>query len=132
MTPAIHPHSGTRVLVVAARPVSRAALVTTLSKAGYEVDCVNDGAEAFATARSWHPAAIIGPIATPGLDGSALVARLRVHGDGTPVILMGREAAGRRSSPGVRFVGCPCTSAELLVTVGRATGGTGELHSPDE
>lgn len=129
MTVATQSHGGTRVLVVAAPPASRAALVSTLRGAGYEVSCATDGADAFAVTRTWHPAAIIGTVSTPGLDGSALVAKLRVHGDGTPVILVGRPAPGRTASPGVRHVGFPCTSAELLAIVKRATGGTGELFA---
>jgi len=89
-----------RILVVDSDPTVQRALGATLSQAGYEVVPTGDPAEGLRIAHSDRPALVLVAANLAGIDGFAMVARLRVE-DGpsthTPVILLlpENEAEGR-------------------------------------
>jgi pilus assembly protein CpaE len=80
-----------RILVVDADPTVQRALSHALSQAGYEVLPSADGPQALKIARSDKPALVLVAANLPGVDGFAVVSRLRID-DGpsthTPVIVL--------------------------------------------
>ena len=68
---------GARVLVVDDSPTICAVLGKMLGKDGYEVLKANDGASAIEMARSEQPALIFLDVVMPGMNGFAVLRKLR-------------------------------------------------------
>jgi two-component system nitrate/nitrite response regulator NarL len=79
-----------RIVVADDHPLFRDALARTLRRTGrYDVIAQpGDGLAALAAIQITHPDAALVDVRMPELDGLALIARLREHGDTTPVVLL--------------------------------------------
>lgn len=82
-----------RALVVEDDPKIASFVVKGLKQSGYAVDHCRDGDEAHNLARVVPYDAAIVDIMLPGLDGLALVQRLRKEGCRTPVIFLSAKAS---------------------------------------
>ncbi|MEW5773269.1 MAG: transporter substrate-binding domain-containing protein [Thermodesulfobacteriota bacterium] len=72
------PESGIpRILVVDDDPATRSYLAQLLEGEGYRVDAAPDGESALEMARALHPDLVTMDILMPGLDGRAVIGRLR-------------------------------------------------------
>jgi DNA-binding response OmpR family regulator len=77
-----------RVLVVEDYTPLRESVTCALEEAGYAVDAAADGHEGLWHALSAEHDAIVLDIMLPGLDGLAVLSRLRAEGHPTPVLLL--------------------------------------------
>ena len=111
-----------RILVVDADPTVQRALGNALSQAGFEVTSSGEGPEALRIARSDRPALVLIAANLPGVDGFAVVSRLRME-DGpsthTPAILLLPENDAEARSKALRsgaddFLTKPFHPAELM------------------
>src|ERR1035437_8049623 len=111
-----------RILVVDADPTVQRALGNALSQAGFEVTSSGEGPEALRLARSDRPALVLIAANLPGVDGFAVVSRLRME-DGpsthTPAILLLPENDAEARSKALRsgaddFLTKPFHPAELM------------------
>jgi DNA-binding response OmpR family regulator len=69
---------GPRILVVDDEPFLRRILTHILVKAGYQVECAEDGDDAWSRlSRPAQPDLVISDLMMPGLSGADLVRRLR-------------------------------------------------------
>ena len=59
-----------------------------LTKAGFGVEVVSDGAQALAVIRARRPVAIVLDVGIPGIDGIELCRRLRAEDDWTPIVFV--------------------------------------------
>jgi len=76
-----------RILVVDDDPNVCELVALYLSKDGFRVECVHDGAEALAKARSHPPDLIVLDLMLPSLDGLEVCRELRKE-QGTPIIML--------------------------------------------
>jgi pilus assembly protein CpaE len=94
-----------RILVVDADPTVQRALSNALSQAGYQPIATGDGTEALKIAHAEHPSLVLIAAGLPGVDGFAIVSRLRLE-DGpsthTPVILLLGEAESEQRGKALR------------------------------
>jgi CheY-like chemotaxis protein len=83
-----------RILIADDRASSRELVRTMLEHSGYEVIEAADGAEAVEKARESHPQLILLDLQMPGLDGFAVIERLRseVCFAATPVVAVTASA----------------------------------------
>lgn len=80
-------HRRARILVVDDDPVNRALLAHQLEALGYaHVDCASDGLEALNALIRDPYDLVVADLCMPVMDGPALVAALREHGIGVPVL----------------------------------------------
>ena len=77
-----------RLLVVDDEPNIRELLSASLRYAGFEVATAADGQQALALAASFRPDLLVLDVMMPGLDGFAVVRRLRESGRHTPVLFL--------------------------------------------
>jgi two-component system, OmpR family, response regulator len=83
-----------RLLVVDDEPNIRELLSASLRYAGFEVETAADGRQALAVADAFRPDLLVLDVMMPGMDGFAVVRRLRETGRHTPVLfLTARDAA---------------------------------------
>lgn len=105
------------VLVVDDEPPIRALIGELLAEEGYAVRYAGNGLEALAAfAGATPPDLVVSDIRMPGLDGEAMVARLRQDGHATPVILL-TAASDRPLDPTVLLVGKPFDAAALMAAI---------------
>src|SRR4029077_19831494 len=78
-----------RILVIEDDPETAEQLVEELSSHGYEVDLATTGPDGFERGRSADYAVMTIDRMLPGLDGLALIRRLREAGVGTPGLIPG-------------------------------------------
>ena len=81
----------TRILVVDDEPQLRRALDVNLAARGYEVDLAPTGEEALALASASPPDAVLLDLGLPGIDGLAVIRRLREWSAVPIVVLSARE-----------------------------------------
>jgi CheY-like chemotaxis protein len=79
-----------RVLVVEDEPENRLLLGVVLTAEGYDVEEVEDGPAALAAASARHPDLILLDVMLPGMNGYAVLERLRADPStaGVPVIML--------------------------------------------
>lgn len=77
-----------RILTIEDDPITGQEIAADLRTHGYVVDVVSDGLLGLARASEGHYDAITLDRMLPGLDGLALVTRLRAAGIGTPVLMV--------------------------------------------
>ena len=82
-----------RVLVVEDSQRLMQTVAAALRKTGFAVDATGDGAEGLWMAESSDYDVIVLDIMLPGMDGLALLQRLRQHGRNTHVLLYVLEAS---------------------------------------
>ncbi len=111
-----------RILVVEDHAVLREAVVSALREVGCAVDASGDGNEGLWFATSFSYDAIILDIMLPGLDGLAVLRRLRADGKQVPVLLLtARDAVEDRvvglDAGADDYLVKPCAVSELLARV---------------
>ncbi len=77
-----------RLLVVDDEPNIRELLSTSLRFAGFEVHTAADGEQALVMAEKLRPDLLVLDVMMPGLDGFAVIRRLRERGRDTPVLFL--------------------------------------------
>ena len=77
-----------KILVVEDEHKTRAYLQKGLHEAGFTVDVVDRGEEALHVLGAGHHDLVILDVMLPGLDGWAIVSRMRAGGDQTPVLML--------------------------------------------
>jgi DNA-binding response OmpR family regulator len=77
-----------RILIVEDEPGIATAIEAALTRDGYAVDVVVDGAEALGWAAAYDYDLAVVDVVLPGLDGLELVRRLRARGDHVPVVVL--------------------------------------------
>ena len=80
--------SSARVLVVDDEPASRTGLKDLLTIWGYEAAAAADGHEALQRSAAWTPDLVIADLVMPGLDGMALLDKMKRDFPTTAVILL--------------------------------------------
>ena len=111
-----------KVLVVDDDAAVRELIRALLESEGYAVDTVEDGALALLHVAADRPDVVVLDVMMPGLDGHAVLARLREHEDGDallPVVVLTAAAddaqAWRAWSGGASyFLAKPFDACELL------------------
>jgi two-component system OmpR family response regulator len=111
-----------RLLVVDDEPNIRELLSASLRYAGFEVATAADGQQALDVAASFRPDLLVLDVMMPGLDGFAVVRRLRESGRHTPVVfLTARDAAEDKVSGltlgGDDYVTKPFSLDEVLARI---------------
>ena len=101
------------------------ALGTIFTYHGYECDVVYDGANALSMAKSKVYDAILLDIMMPGLDGIAVLERIREDGDFTPVVMLTAKGETTDKIQGLNdgaddYVTKPFVSSELVARVDAA------------
>ncbi|CAN5796184.1 sigma-54 dependent transcriptional regulator [soil metagenome] len=77
-----------KVLVIDDDSGLRRALTLILEDGGYKVETASDGESGLLQAKSGNPDMILTDVRMPGIDGLAMLDRLRSGGSSTPVIVM--------------------------------------------
>ena len=106
------------ILLVDEEEGYRELIARVLTKAGYEVLQAADGLEALSTLEKSKIDLVISDILMPGVNGYALVARLRAKWPNMPVILttgfLSQDAAKSMMNGSVDFIPKPI-NAEILI-----------------
>ncbi len=111
-----------RILVVEDDSETAEQLVESLSTSGYQVDLATDGEEGLSRARSADYAVMTIDRMLPGMDGLAIIRRLREDGIGTPALIISAlgeiddRVRGLRAG-GDDYLVKPFAFAELLARV---------------
>jgi CheY-like chemotaxis protein len=114
-----------RVMVVDDEPIVGHRLRAALERSGFVVEVFENGAAAAARIAAWAPDVLVTDVRMPGLDGLALIDRVRQLGLATKVVLitafatpeLARDAIGRGAS---ECIAKPFRIAELRSAVERA------------
>jgi two-component system, NtrC family, response regulator AtoC len=80
--------SGQRVLVVDDETKMQRVLEIMLKRMGHEVTCASNGQQALQALESAPVDLVISDLRMPGISGTELLAKLRLQGNGVPVIIM--------------------------------------------
>jgi two-component system, OmpR family, response regulator len=111
-----------RILVIEDDPETAGQLVESLATNGYEVDLAVDGDDGFARGRAAEYAVMTVDRMLPGLDGIAIIRRLREGGVATPALIISAlgevddRVRGLRAG-GDDYLVKPFAFAELLARV---------------
>jgi len=116
----------TRVLVVDDQKIPRVTVSAMLAEAGYQVAAEPGGAEALARVRAWPPDVIVLDVQMPGMDGFAVVERLKQDPETRPIPVIFLTAEAPHEALVVRglelgaydFLNKGCSRAELMARVG--------------
>ncbi len=110
-----------KILVVDDDPSVRSLVRDVLEVEGYEVDVADDGFSALRRIEAGHPDAVVLDVMMPGMDGHAVLSRVRSADGGSelPVIMLTAaaddEQAWQAWSGGVDyFLAKPFDPSELL------------------
>ncbi len=110
-----------RILVVDDDPTVRSLVRDVLELEGYEVDVADDGFSALRRIEAGRPDAVVLDVMMPGMDGHAVLSRIRSSSGGSelPVIMLtaaaGDDQAWLAWSGGVDyFLAKPFDPSELL------------------
>jgi two-component system response regulator MprA len=106
------------VLVVDDDPLVREFVCDLLETEGYAVRCAADGLDALRAVLASPPDLVLTDLWMSGLDGFGLIARLRDHGLGVPVVAMSDARFGLPRD--VPFVPKPFDLARLFATLAAA------------
>lgn len=112
-----------RILVVEDEPAIAADIAAALARAGYVVEAVADGEEAWFRAETADYDAIVLDLGLPRLDGISVLKRLRAAGVATPVLILTARASWGERVAGIDagaddYLGKPFHSEELLARIG--------------
>ena len=116
----------TRVLVVDDQKIPRVTVSAMLAEAGYQVAAEPGGPEALARVRAWPPDVIVLDVQMPGMDGFAVVERLKQDPETRPIPVIFLTAEAPHEALVVRglelgaydFLNKGCSRAELMARVG--------------
>jgi two-component system alkaline phosphatase synthesis response regulator PhoP len=81
-------HVAKKVLVIDNDPTSSRLMQYALTKRGYEVLIASDGSDGLKKASEEGPALVILSVVLPGMDGLEVCHRLRIDGDGLPIVMV--------------------------------------------
>ncbi|HET9953642.1 MAG TPA: ATP-binding protein [Polyangiaceae bacterium] len=111
--------AGVKVLVVDDSPEIRSLLSAVLGRAGAEVHCADDGADAVLAALRTHYDLVLMDVRMPGLDGCDAVSALRTGGFTRPIIALTGDVSesGREQylDAGFNWVVCKPIDATAVV-----------------
>lgn len=121
-----------RVLLVEDEPNIVVSLRYLLDRAGYDLDVVEDGAEALAKALADPPDLAILDVMLPNMNGFEILRALRADDRGRDLPVLMLTAKGQRedreralSSGADRFISKPFSNAELVAAVRELADRTG-------
>ena len=108
-----------RILIVEDHEDLADALRTNLRSEGYQASVATDGRQALAMVRADPPDIIVLDIGIPGLDGLALLSRLRAEGHWCPVLILSARSSDSDKVDGFRlgaddYVTKPFRTVELM------------------
>ncbi|MES2521430.1 MAG: response regulator [Gemmatimonadota bacterium] len=111
-----------RILIVEDHDDLADALRANLRSEGYHASVANDGRQALAMVRADPPDIIVLDLGIPGLDGLALLARLRAEGQWCPVLILSARDSDSDKVEGFRlgaddYVTKPFRTVELMARV---------------
>jgi DNA-binding response OmpR family regulator len=112
-----------RLLVVEDEPDIAEDVAAALTRAGYVVDCVRDGEDAWFRAETEDYDSIVLDLGLPRLDGLTVLKRLRAAGVQTPVLILTARGAWMERVAGIDagaddYLGKPFHAEELVARVG--------------
>src|SRR5829696_4334799 len=113
---------GLRILIVEDHDDLADALRTNLRSEGYQALVASDGRQALAMVRADPPDIIVLDLGIPGLDGLALLSRLRAEGHWCPVLILSARDSDSDKVQGFRlgaddYVTKPFRTVELMARV---------------
>src|SRR5215218_1702830 len=111
-----------RILIVEDHDDLADALRTNLRSEGYQASVASDGRQALAMVRADPPDIVVLDLGIPGLDGLALLARLRAEGHWCPVLILSARDSDSDKVEGFRlgaddYVTKPFRTLELMARV---------------
>ena len=111
-----------RILIVEDHEDLADALRTNLRSEGYQAAGASDGRQALAMVRADPPDIIVLDLGIPGLDGLALLSRLRAEGHWCPVLILSARDSDSDKVEGFRlgaddYVAKPFRTVELMARV---------------
>jgi len=114
--------SSLRILIVEDHDDLADALRANLRSEGYQASVASDGRQALAMLRADPPDIIVLDLGIPGLDGLALLARLRAEGHWCPVLILSARDSDSDKVEGFRlgaddYVTKPFRTVELMARV---------------
>jgi CheY-like chemotaxis protein len=120
----------TDIVVIEDDAIMREAIAEWLSVAGYRVRTAGDGSAGLAVVRTSAPGLVVTDIHMPGMSGSAVIADLKQHHPGIPVIAIsglfesgyGINADAAVALGAARALVKPFKRAELLAAVAELLG----------
>lgn len=113
-----------KVLIIEDDPAVARSFRVALVFAGFTVEAAANGEDGLRYLQEMHPDAVVLDVNLPGMDGFAVLDRMR-HDDHTPVIMMSgytttAEAMGRPTHPDA-FLEKPATPDDLIEHLNRLT-----------
>ena len=117
-----HVSPSLRILIVEDHDDLADALRTNLRSEGYQASVATDGRQALAMVRADPPDIIVLDLGIPGLDGLALLSRLRAEGHWCPVLILSARDSDSDKVEGFRlgaddYVTKPFRTLELMARV---------------
>src|SRR5687768_18411307 len=114
--------SSLRILIVEDHDDLADALRANLRSEGYQASVASDGRQALAMVRADPPDILVLDIGIPGLDGLALLSRLRAEGHWCPVLILSARDSDSDKVEGFRlgaddYVTKPFRTLELMARV---------------
>src|SRR5688500_17669997 len=111
-----------RILIVEDHEVLAEALRVNLRSEGYQPSVASDGRQALAMVRADPPDIVVLDLGIPGLDGLALLSRLRAEGHWCPVLILSARSSDSDKVEGFRlgaddYVTKPFRTVELMARV---------------
>jgi DNA-binding NtrC family response regulator len=127
------------ILVIEDDAIMREALAEWLEAAGYRVRTADDGKAGLAAVNAAPPALVVTDIYLPGTSGAVLIAELKQHHPGIPVIAisglfesgLGISAARAVALGAARALAKPFTHRELLAAVAELLGSRASGHTEE-
>ena len=115
-------NSSLRILIVEDHDDLADALRVNLRAEGYQANIASDGRQALAMVRADPPDIVVLDLGIPGLDGLALLSRLRAEGHWCPVLILSARDSDADKVEGFRlgaddYVTKPFRTLELMARV---------------
>lgn len=92
-----------KILVIEDDPASSKLMQYALTQHGYEVLIASNGSDGLRKARTEGPALVILNVMLPGMDGFEVCHRLRIEGDGLPIVMLSEKAREADRATGFRL-----------------------------
>ena len=119
--------AGKSILIADDDDLARQTLARVLERHGGQIEAAGDGEQGLARFTPGNFDAVLCDLRMPGIDGWEVAARMDEIDPACPVIILTGHVDidnDATNHPMVAaFLPKPCTTAELLLTIGRVTGG---------